>query len=254
MPDDGPTDEELEVEINLRPAREVAERLLVLGAVCRRTFLETRPEDVADDDPEAERFDLAAWLRAEGLEEVATTSERRLLTTRIGRLDAEDAAAASWQTEGLVALGWALGLIEALPPYDRAADPTPLLASLPAPWDATTAFCQAAGLRDESAIAAERERAEVWQWRAETAELLDGATGRERRDLLAAVREVAHDAVAAGVLAAVAGDDFPARNRPYRDLDPTARDEAAAVAGERLRALNWLCGFGASWDDVPTEL
>ena len=253
MPEDDLTVEDLEVEIDLRPAREVAERLLVLGAVCRRAFLEAEPEDVADD-LDAERFDLAAWLRSEGLEDAATPSERRFLATRVGRLDPEQAAAASWQTEAMVPLGWALGLIEAMPPYDRVADPTPLLATVPAPWDATAPFRQAAALRDEAAIVAERERAELWFWRAETAELLVRAAGRERTDLLAAVRDVAHDAVDAGVLPALAGDDFPAWDRPYRDLDSAALDEVGAVATERLRALNWLCGFGASWDDVPTEV
>ena len=24
--------------------------------------------------------------------------------------------------------------------------------------------------------------------------------------------------------------------------------------GQRLRALNWLCGFGSSWDDVPLDI
>jgi hypothetical protein len=27
-----------------------------------------------------------------------------------------------------------------------------------------------------------------------------------------------------------------------------------AITGQRLHALNWLCGFGSSWDDVPLDI
>lgn len=245
------TDDALVVEIELRTAPDVAARLVVLGAVCRRAFLEARPDEVADDGPEAERYDLAAWLRGEGLASIVSPAERALLDAPLGRLDAEAVAAASWQSEAMVALGWALGLVDAMPPYDRAADPASLLSSVPAPWEATAPFRDGARLRDETAVAFERERAEVWHWRAETEEALTFATRRDRAELLAAVREVAGDALAAGILPRLAGDDFPASDRPYRDLDPAALVELGAIAAERLRALNWLCGFGSNWDDVP---
>ncbi len=29
---------------------------------------------------------------------------------------------------------------------------------------------------------------------------------------------------------------------------------AAAIATERHHALNWLCGFGTDWDNVPTDV
>ena len=47
--------------------------------------------------------------------------------------------------------------------------------------------------------------------------------------------------------------DFPAFGTVYRELSPELRKEAESIAWERHRALNWLCGLGRSWDDVPSD-
>ena len=53
--------DDLEIEITLQPVPIAAARLLVVGAVCRRAFLELDPATAAASaDPEGDRFDLAA--------------------------------------------------------------------------------------------------------------------------------------------------------------------------------------------------
>lgn len=250
--DDGSSDDFLEIAV--RAPLEVAERALVLGAICRRAFLEERAGEVDEDDPEAERFDLVAWLRAEGVDAAATEEERRLLHTRVGRLATEAAAEASWRSEALIALGWALGLLPDMPPYDAAAEPSALLAAVPAPWAATAAWRREATLRPEDEVAAERERAELWYWRASIADSFFVAGDVERTALAVAVRDVTTEARNAGVLDSPIRDDFPARGAAYRLLDSDAVDELAAIAVQRVQALNWLCGFGSGWADVPLEL
>ena len=37
-------------------------------------------------------------------------------------------------------------------------------------------------------------------------------------------------------------------------LPDDAREPLAILATERLRALNWLCGFGSDWDHVPLDI
>jgi hypothetical protein len=38
----------------------------------------------------------------------------------------------------------------------------------------------------------------------------------------------------------------------YRDIDPGGNGEAGAIARERRRALNWLCGASSDWDSGPS--
>ena len=77
---------------------------------------------------------------------------------------------------------------------------------------------------------------------------------REVRDLRRAIREVADEAYVAEYLPPPAGHDFPVQGRPYRSLDPEVRETLSSIAAERLRAFNWLCGFGPDWDNVPLDV
>src|SRR6476646_2073503 len=56
-----------------------------------------------------------------------------------------------------------------------------------------------------------------------------------------------------GVLPAPIRGDFRAYGQVYRQLTPEQHAEAHSIALERHHALNWLCGEGSSWDDVPLD-
>jgi hypothetical protein len=245
-----------ELDINLRVPKEVAARILILAAVCRRAFLETLARAGDRAAAEEARFDLPAWLREEGLDWAISPLERRLLETRIGRLPADEVAAASWRAEAIVALMWAARhpSVPAMPAYDASTDLAPMIEAIPTPWDATASFTSAIRLRPEDEIATERERAELWHWRAEVASELAAAAGAERTELLTVIRGVAEEAAAAGLLPPPVGGDFPANGRSYRSLDDDQQAIVASLAFERLYALNWLCGFGPDWDDVPIDI
>ena len=172
--------DDLEIEITLRPVPLAAARLLVVGAVCRRAFLELDPATAsASDDPEGDRFDLAAWLTEGGpgslhLGNGASVAQpanrepggRRRLRKPVGK------------SKRPRALAWALELLEDSPPLDAPIDPATLLAILPSPWDKTRPFRENAELLPEEMIAVERERAELWYWRASVEADRAGATGR----------------------------------------------------------------------------
>jgi hypothetical protein len=253
--------EEDELDIQLRAPRVVGERILVLATVCRRGFLERSPDELAGDDEvdeledaETERFDLAAWLHEEGLDGAATVEERSLLHTRVGRLAPDAVARATWGAEGLVALAWTVNLVADPPAYDAPAELGDLLTRLPSPWDSVKSFLAGSGLRPESAIAAARERAELWHWRVGVETIYRQAAEDERHELRAVIREVARDAENAGFVPRLADKDFPVRGRSIARISAPQLDDLTALATERLRALNWVCGFGSSWDDVPDEL
>ena len=58
---------------------------------------------------------------------------------------------------------------------------------------------------------------------------------------------------AAGVLPSPMRGDFLAYGKVYRHLSPEQHAEAHSIAVERHHALNWLCGAGETWDDVPLD-
>jgi hypothetical protein len=152
---------------------------------------------------------------------------------------------AAWQAEGLGMLLWTLRRLE-LPPYDLAFDHDRLLATA----------LDGATLRPAEEIEHERQTARLWLWRARTSSLQAGG-GVELPErwqsfdqLIAATAMRAHEQ---GLLPLPLRGDFPAFGKVYRELSPEEHAEAESIAWERHRALNWLCGLGRSWDDVPTD-
>ena len=106
----------------------------------------------------------------------------------------------------------------------------------------------------ESDAVRQRELAEIWHWRATTELLRRDAPAADRRAYDAAIEEVAAEARVAGFVPALRDGDFLVRGRSIKQTADTDVNDLAAVSGQRLRALNWVCGFGRSWDDVPLDV
>jgi hypothetical protein len=241
-----------EIDVELRAPAEVRVRILVLSAILRRLALENAPSDDAGDSL-GDAFDEREWLRDQGLAGELTKREAALLSSPPGTLAPDAIVEASWQGEALSALAWAIGAVE-MPPIEAPADPRPILDIVPRPWDTTRDWIRDAALVSELDAVREREVAEIWHWRV-TIELLrrDGSA-ISRQDYESAIREVAAEALATGIVPSLRDGDFEVRNRSVADLSNNEVEEQVAVTGQRLRALNWLCGFGRSWDDVPFDV
>jgi hypothetical protein len=76
----------------------------------------------------------------------------------------------------------------------------------------------------------------------------------DRRDYEAAIADVVAEAGTAGYLPPLLDRDFSVRGRSIKEISDSDVDELIAITAQRLRALNWLCGFGTSWDDVPLDI
>ncbi len=243
--------DEESIDIQLRAPEQIAIRAIILSALAHRGFLEL---EALDDDSEAdgERFDLLSWLRDERLLSYGDPSEIAALQAPTGTLGHEEALSLTWSTEALAPLCWALGLLPGLPAADQAVDAAMLLALTPASGSPTAEFLAVAALRREEDIATAREAAELWYWRATVQDLLNTASPTDRSDLVAAILETAAEGAAQGILPPPAHGDFSVNSGPYA----LASDhESLALRTDcRLRALNWLCGFGMSWDTVPLDL
>jgi len=159
--------------------------------------------------------------------------------------DERDVIDAVWQGEALGTLLWALQLVE-LPPYDLPFESA----------EVAGAPLQNASLRDEEEIDLERQSARLWHWRARTSALqAHGSVELPERyasfdQLIAAT---AMRGFEQGVLPAPVRGDFRAFGKAYRQLTPEERAEAHSIALERHHALSWLCGDGATWEDVPLD-
>jgi hypothetical protein len=155
------------------------------------------------------------------------------------------AASAVWRGEALGTLLWSLELAE-LPPYDR-------------PFDSAAvarADLARARMREPEDVDLERQSARLWHWRARTT-ALQAAGEVELPPRYASFDQLIAATAMRGfeqeLLPAPMRGDFPAYGKVYRHLSPEQLAEAHAIAAERHHALNWLCGFGESWDDVPLD-
>jgi hypothetical protein len=241
------------IEIELRPRRQVVDRLLSLIALANRVALESQSQYLSDD-LEA-RFDLIAWLvDARAIDELSTF-ERGVLEARLGYLSESERERLLFSLESALPLAWALGLVDRSASLPEPIDGSDLLPALPEPGQDVGKFRQQGALVSEDEAAAARELAEIWLWRlsVERDRREEERTGSMETHEI--IYETIDEALDAGYEIGTSADgDFSLNGTSVRDLRPDQIDFASMIAEARLHALNWLCGYGASWDDVPLEV
>jgi hypothetical protein len=176
--------------------------------------------------------------------------ELQTLTSKQQRIDA------SWLGESIASLLWALQMIPKLPAYDREADPT-LASRLRS--ESIPELIRQARLRPKREIEKQRETAELWHWRARTRQLQE--LGRFKRRLVNGrtieqiIRRTAIKGARSGHLPSPVASDFPAMEKPYRDLTSYEFATLTSIAQERHKAFNWLCGSSPTgrWANTRTD-
>lgn len=118
----GTMEETMEDEFTLRPpdANRVAARAVVLSAVSCRALIE---KDAHNPGAETLRQKVVRWLDSIGVTEEMEPAEVTLLSTPVGKLDRKTQLNATWQSEGMVVLAWALHCAE-LPPVHIECEPS----------------------------------------------------------------------------------------------------------------------------------
>jgi hypothetical protein len=235
---------------------EVIYRALCLRAVQCRAVFEYVHRETPDPDGEV-RADLRrrvvaldAWISVEGIDLHLSAAEQALLARDLGTWVEEEILGAGRRSEALGTILWALGQVAAIPPYDREFEDTDQCIQWLEPAPEVLARMR---LRPAAEIARAREVAELWHWRACTAQFQrEQWRLAKRRNLAAIIREAARRAHASGAPRPIE-DDFPAFGKPYVKLDGAERHFAQSIAAERHFALNWLCGYSEDWDGTPTD-
>jgi hypothetical protein len=129
-----------------------------------------------------------------------------------------------------------------------------LILELPGPWESTSAWRLKQTLRPESEIARMRELHEVWNWRLEVELERRSSKGQDLVELDDLIRTVTHDAIAADLLAPGNLGGFTLDGVAVTAMPPDKIAEQQLLTQQRLIALNWICGFGDDWDNVPIDV
>jgi hypothetical protein len=228
---------------------EIAGHLVAQVTLGRRGLIETDQEsDVFER--ETDRFELEAWARLE-LASWLRESQFRILDQPLGNLSTEQLETAN---DGLVigsTLGWALYLVNvgSLPMQSDGSAEMGLLEWSPTPWTPVRNVVKALKIRTDDALAAERERWELIHWRSMLFTEEETAT-EDREALLETVEELRE----LGSIPTAGNDLALDSGEPFSNLSADALFEIQHMAEVRLRALNWVCGFGESPDTAPLDL
>ncbi len=255
MSDSGQSDSD-SLEIEIRPVERIVRRLLVLQTIADRVALEGVSTDHPDseDDSDALRFDQIAPLFISGAIEECSAKERVFLTNLAQSTTLGNEPVFALAGEALEVLLTVCGIGRPLPPPPQRYLPVGLDRSR---FESSRLDAQLAKTLhgpDPGEAAEARERVELWHWRALTEFEIRTANPAERAKLRKIVRTVTAEAVHSGLVAPESRDDFGGATIPVSSWSDDELMAFAIAVETRLKALNWLCGFGATWDDVPLDV
>ncbi len=231
-----------ELDIQPWPVLELIGRAVALASVAKRGMMEVDDEsDVFSQ--ETDRFELSTWARTE-LSNWITDSELAVLNAPIGDLSEDQMLLAEEAMYAAGAVAWALRAVndEQLPLPDKDDFNSSVIVWAPGPWDRVRLLQKRVRLRSDEELAVERERMELWHWRSN-----NEVSAEELAEVVAEVAE-------AGLITVSDGDFATDDGTPFAALPEDVRDDIAWISEQRLRALNWVCGFGDSWETAPVTL
>ena len=242
------TDEEF-ISIEPWPIPELVGQLVAQAALGRRALIET---DEASDafERETDRFELEAWARLE-LSPWLTPEEFRYLETTVGNLREDTLALCEQRLMVASTIGWALGLtgLPHLPAISDGSSEIAVLEWAPTPWSPVRGVMKGVRLRSDEALATERERWDILYWRS----TLFGDPDYLESDR-SAWREALVEILAADLWPVRDDDLLVNDDMTYgqaAEADPLSLQDAAEI---RLRALNWVCGYGERPTTAPLDL
>ncbi len=225
------------LDIYLREPDDIGARIVLL------TALSIWPELGASEEQRTWR----RWLDAQGVLQMATRDEEEALA---GPVQSELIAdLCERAVDALPALAWATALIDEIPLIEPEDERAELIERIPVPDERIEPFLDQLVLRDEVAVAIERERAEIWNWRLTSEAIKRDGSAAERSEIEEAIREVVLESAISFAITEVDTEDFLIEGVQVRFLEDDLLDALIVTSEERLRAFNWLCGL-TEWDTI----
>ena len=234
--------EDEELPVPPTPSR-VAARALVLASVSCRALIE---KDAGEDGAEELRLQIVPWLEGLGVLDELETAELDLISVPLGALERKARLNASWKSEGMVVLAWALGFAE-LPPIQEQCEPSDVANGM--------GFL---GERDETPLSSPRlvPEAEIQRW----ADSYLTLHWRLREFKRTATRMHFPDYTKKcgwGPLSVsdleIVVDDLAVDGVRIDELDSGVLQNLISITQERHQAFNWLLGLEAVYSEVATD-
>lgn len=231
-PEDDPEPELLPPE-----AARVARRSLVFSSLAYRADIENKPQAAELQSR------LVHWLSIAGLSAELEPEEERIVHAQAGTLERQDKVNASWRSEALVVLAWALGAMD-MPPHDEQRPAAPIAQAFgfltPAPIILT-----APRLRAPEELSWYGEQIFAVHWR-----LRQFSLDHKPMDFATFAQEAYFGPLEIDGLPLVERD-LAIRGEPI--ARSAHRDEVMSITVERHQAANWLLGYGPLYSDVATD-
>lgn len=232
------------VDIQPWPVAELAGNLVAHVALGRRGLIESdRDADVFER--ETDRFELDAWARLE-LTSWLDTGGLDILDAPTGDLSQGQVERCNDALIIASTIAWTLRVVDdpRLPIVSDGGPEQRAIEWAPGPWTPVRNVLKRLRVRSDEELGRERERWELLHWRStlfgEPMSIAD-----DRQALAETVKELReHD------ILQTSGEDFMLDDgASFAGLDDDTLDNLAHQAELRLRALNWVCGYG----DTPTS-
>ena len=188
--------------------------------------------------------DITRWLNASRSDRALSPEERELLRKKVGGWRPVDRRNVGWRAECLGVMGWALGLVDELPPYDTQFGSQ--LAPFGPSGEPPGSLRRHVALRSPRELAEAEAVADQWHWRAVQVQAWyrgPSETGDSPGEGSAA-RTIA--------IRRALGEEAQLFEKPYDQLSFEEFSLARSIAIERHYALNWIWN-GEPWDEVTTD-
>ncbi len=226
-------------------ASTVARRALVLATVSCRGFIDNDKANASGASGFAKKS--KDWFYALGLDEDLSDWERKILSTEFGQLQERDRINASWLSEGLVILAWALGRVD-LPVFDLQCDPSATANALGFLQPESETVLAKPSLRSSGELSEYNEFIYNVHWR-----IRDLSVNHRSYDFESLARKAWGEPVLRFGLK-LTEKDIQIAGQPLSKAPENIWRGLSSITQERHRASNWLIGYASEdFYEVTTD-
>jgi len=214
-----------------------------MSAVICRAFI----EEFDEQEPAEELLSRTrAWLKKYALISELEDWESSLISAPLKKLPRRQQVDATWMSEGLVVLSWALNCYDDIPAHDVAVDPKEVTNSLGFLTDEIVEILQNPELRSVDELETCRNKLFGLHWR-----LRDYGLSRRKMDLKEFARTCWFGPINIEGVALEEGD-LSVDGKTILKADPDIVNRCCSIAVERHKAVNWLRGYDSTYSEVDT--